>query len=84
MVSKEFRIPPREVAVSFRRYYGVSVNAVIHRARVQKAKELLIHTDDSIKSIAKAVGYVSLATMYRAFTNIAGITPGEVRRSKGT
>ena len=82
-VAREFHLKPREVAESFRQYYGVSVNDVIHRARVKKAKELILNTNDSIQSIAEAVGYCSLATMYRAFTNVEGVAPGKLRQSRG-
>ena len=82
-VAREFHIKPREVAESFRQYYGVSVNDIIHRARVKKAKELILTTNDSIQSIAEAVGYCSLATMYRAFTNVEGVAPGKLRQNRG-
>ncbi len=54
----------------------------MHRARVRKAKELLLTTDRSVQEIAEEVGYCSLATMYRAFSNIEGIAPGKLRQSK--
>ncbi len=82
-VAREFRIKPREAAESFRRYFGVNVNDVIHRTRVKKAKELILTTDDSIQSIAEAVGYCSLATMYRAFSNVEGVAPGKFRQNRG-
>ena len=82
-VAREFQIKPREAAESFRRYFGVNVNDVIHRTRVKKAKELILTTDDSIQSIAEAVGYCSLATMYRAFSNVEGVAPGKFRQNRG-
>ena len=81
-VAREFHIKPREAAESFRRYYGINVNDVIHQARVKKAKELILTTDDSIQSIAEAVGYCSLATMYRAFANVEGVAPGKLRQNR--
>ncbi len=83
-VSREFRIKPRELAESFRAYFGQSINDVIHLARVKRAKELLLTTDDSVQSIAEAVGYCSLATMYRAFSNVEGVAPGQFRQRRGS
>ena len=83
-IARDFHIRPREAAESFRQYYGVSVNDVIHQTRVKKAKELILTTDNSIQSIAEAVGYCSLATMYRAFTNIEGVAPGKLRQNKSS
>lgn len=82
-VAREFKIKPREAAESFRQYFGESINDVIHKSRVKQAKELLLTTDDSVQSIAEAVGYCSLATMYRAFTNVEGVAPGKLRQNKG-
>lgn len=53
------------------------------KARVKKAKELLLTTDASVQDIAEAVGYCSLATMYRAFTNVEGVAPGKLRQKRG-
>ena len=82
-VSREFRVKPRETAESFRRYFGESINDVIHKARVKKAKEMLLTTDAPVQDIAEAVGYCSLATMYRAFTNVEGVAPGKLRQNRG-
>jgi AraC-like DNA-binding protein len=79
-VARAFRIKPREAAESFRKYFGESINDVIHKARVKKAKEMLLTTDASVQDIAEAVGYCSLATMYRAFTNVEGVAPGKLRQ----
>ena len=81
-VAREFRLKPREAAETFRAYYGESINDVIHKARVKKARELLLTTDTPVQDIASAVGYCSLATMYRAFTNVEGIAPGKLRQSR--
>ncbi len=80
-VAREFQIKPREAAESFRRYFDESINDVIHKTRVAKAKELLLTTSMPVQDIAAAVGYCSLATMYRAFTNVEGIAPGKLRQS---
>lgn len=81
-ISREFKLKPRETAESFRQYFGESVNDVMHRVRVRKAKELLLTTDRNVQEIAEAVGYCSLATMYRAFSNIEGVAPGKLRQGK--
>ena len=81
-VAREFKLKPREAAESFRKYYGMSINDVIHQARVRKAKELLLTTEASVQDIAEAVGYFSLATMYRAFANVEGVPPGKLRQKK--
>lgn len=82
LISRTFKLKPRETAESFRQYFGESVNDVMHRARVRKAKDLLLTTARSVQEIAEEVGYCSLATMYRAFSNIEGVAPGKLRQNK--
>lgn len=82
-VSRTFHTKPREAAESFRRYFGESINDVIHKVRVKKAKEMILTTDIPVQEIAEAVGYCSLATMYRAFTNVEGVAPGKLRQNRG-
>lgn len=81
-VARAFRIKPREAAESFRQYFGESINDVLHKSRVKKAKELLLTTDEPVQDIAAAVGYCSLATMYRAFANVEGVAPGKLRQNR--
>ncbi len=81
-VAREFHLIPRKISESFRAYYGESINDVIHRTRVARAKELLLTTNDSVQDIAAKVGYCSLATMYRAFADVEGIAPGSLRRKR--
>ena len=80
-VAKEFHLKPREATEAFREYFGESINDVMHRARVHRARELLLTTDQPVQDIAEQVGYCSLATMYRAFTRFEGVAPGKLRQT---
>ncbi|MDO5581127.1 MAG: substrate-binding domain-containing protein [Planctomycetia bacterium] len=51
---------------------------IIHR-RVERARQLLITTDDSIERIGVLAGFVSYRSMLSAFSSILGCTPKAVR-----
>lgn len=48
--------------------------------RMDEVQRRLIHSDDSITTIALDVGYTSLGTFTRRFRELVGISPSEFRR----
>ena len=52
--------------------------------RIQKAKELLLHTHKSATEIALDVGYNSFPTFSRTFKNYVGISPAKFRQAQRT
>lgn len=48
----------------------------INQARIEDAKQQLIHTDDSVLTIALAVGFNARSAFYKAFKQYTGLTPG--------
>jgi len=59
--------------------YGVSFRRALTERRLQAAKEQLKTTTLPIRAIAKAVGFPSESSFWRAFTTQYGITPREYR-----
>ena len=71
---------PLDLAVKLAQVYGVSLHRFIQQARFRHAEELLrLHSDWPMHQVATAAGYSDLSTMYRAFRNLGGITPGALR-----
>ncbi len=60
--------------------YGRSFREILTSTRIQKAKELLITTQESIQFIASESGFKSANYFSRVFKEVAGQTPGEYRR----
>ncbi len=48
----------------------------INQARIEDAKQQLIHSDDSVLTIALAVGFNARSAFYKAFKQYTGMTPG--------
>ena len=74
---------PTKLKVVFKLVYGESVFEFSRRVRMEKAKELLVTTDDTLQSIAEQVGYTEGNNFQAAFKKVVGCTPGEWRRMLG-
>jgi AraC family transcriptional regulator len=67
-------------ARSFRTSFGVSAHQWLVRRRVERAKDLLVHTRDALADIAIQVGFGDQATFTRTFGRLVGTSPGRWRR----
>ncbi|UOK69396.1 AraC family transcriptional regulator [Ancylobacter polymorphus] len=67
-------------ARAFRSAMGVPPHRFISSLRVERAQDLLLHSDLSLAEIAHACRFSSQSTFTRAFRRHVGISPGEFRR----
>lgn len=65
----------------FRKYAGSTMAGYILELRMQLARQLLIHTNDPIKAIAKVAGYDDEFYFSRLFKKKHGMSPAVYRRS---
>lgn len=65
---------------AFKHTYGTTITEQIQILRIEKAKEMLIHSDWSISEVAKAVGYQRHASFSVIFKRLTGLTPNAFRR----
>ncbi len=63
----------------FREQYGCTVNEHITARRIEKAKELLVRSEDSIARVAQATGFCNYAYFSRLFRAHTGLTPRDYR-----
>lgn len=63
---------------------GVNFRKLVNSLRIYRAKNLLSTTDLKILDIALECGFTNERTLQRAFTEIAGTSPGEYRKGKKT
>lgn len=78
-----------ELGISVRQLHVVFENAELTFARTlslmraEEARRLLVEFPAlPVTQIAYASGFESLATFYRVFNNIYGVSPGEVRETR--
>jgi AraC-like DNA-binding protein len=73
---------PAYFSTLFRKVAGQPPVRYLARYRLERARELLVCTDQPVTEIAHAVGFTDLAYFDRVFRRAAGTSPGEYRRSK--
>lgn len=72
---------PYHFSRMFKRQVGLPPLYYASALRLQKAKDLLIHTGLSIRNISLEIGQQSLGTFTTRFSNCVGVTPSEFRYS---
>ena len=72
-------ISVRQLTRGFRASRGCSIGDHITRSQMETAKQLLT-TEDSIKAIARAMGFASASSFSYAFRRGAGVSPSQFRR----
>jgi AraC-like DNA-binding protein len=64
---------------TFRAVTGVRPRQYLRALRLQAAKRLLVETTSSVTDVCLDVGYSSLGTFIRSFTNLLGVSPQRFR-----
>ena len=66
---------------NFKKWFGVSLRQYIHISRMQKARDLLRHSDLAIKKISFTVGYKNVSNFSESFKEYYGYSPSHLRES---
>ena len=80
-LADEARLSPYHFARMFKQSVGVPPRVYLTRLRMEKACELLEHTDLAIRDIALEVGYASNQVLARVFLKQMRISPSDYRRA---
>jgi AraC family L-rhamnose operon regulatory protein RhaS len=78
-LSKLFNISIRQMNRLFKKETGLSVIETVHQIRIDRAKQMLLETDEKVIVIAAMVGYENPAFFSRLFTRLTGSSPGKFR-----
>ncbi len=81
-VLKEVAISRSALERRMRAALGRSPNEEITRVRVERAKELLISTDQPLTTIARRTGFQTPQYLVQVFRRQVGMTPGMFRRER--
>ena len=79
-LAHECGFSPSHFARSFRESFGVSAHQWLAHRRIERSKELLTGTDESLAVIAWRTGFADQAAFTRAFRGAVGASPGRWRR----
>jgi len=79
-MSAKISTSQRTLIRKFKKATGELPNYYLQKLRVQKAKQLLISTNDSFEYITYLVGYTNTSTFRSLFKNMTGLNPGDYRK----
>lgn len=69
------QVHPSHLARAFRQLHGCSIGEYVRRLRVDRARELLEGTQQSLSQIALAAGFADQSHLTRVFRRVTGHTP---------
>lgn len=81
-LAQSFNFSDRNLKRRFQAATGISINQYFQKARVDKAKKLLISSEMDVKAIAYAVGYENVSFFIRVFKRSTGVTPSGWRNGE--
>lgn len=81
-LAKELGISAAYLQRLFRQVHGMTIIDYLNRMRIERAKLLLLNTDDPVVEIAVEAGFNTRQHFTRVFTSLEGISPQDYRREK--
>ena len=81
VLAEQFGYTPYYLSRKFKSETGTSITRYIDSVRIEKAKVLLISTQDSIADIASSLCYCSGSYFGESFRRAVGVLPGEFRKN---
>lgn len=78
-IAAQLDISPEHLARVWKSETGTTLFETIRRARIERAKSLLIASDLNISQIARECGFSSLALFSRNFKTATGVSPARYR-----
>lgn len=79
-IAEALYISRSRMSVRFKSESGINLSDYIVSAKIEEAKRLLSHSDESISSIGAYLAFSSQSHFTRQFKKILGCTPGEYRK----
>lgn len=74
-----FNVSTRQLNRLVREEYGKSVFDLLHEIRIERAKRMLVESDEKVIAVATMVGYDDPSFFSRLFVRYAGCSPREYR-----
>jgi len=80
LVAEKVQLSTGYLGKLFRSTINISFNTYLKKVRLEKAKDLLIRTDDSIPVICEKVGIMNVTYFFSLFKKNYGMTPDQFRK----
>lgn len=79
-VAERINVSAPYLSRQFKDQTGINFKDYVTNCKIEKAKQLLLGTDQTVESIANDVGYNSSLQLVRMFKKLESITPTEYRK----
>ena len=79
-IADEFETSPSQISRMFKEETSVNFSDYLIQYRMDKAKELLVHTNTPIKDISEKLCYTSVQNFNRIFKQTVHMPPGQYRK----
>ena len=83
-IADEFHMSFNYISKYFKEHTGEGMAKYIIEVRIEKAKELLTQSNDTVAKIAGKTGFYSSGVFIRTFKKAVGVTPGQYREQNKT
>lgn len=78
-IAEYMHMNPDYLSYLFHAKFGQTLSSYIAATRINKAKELLLHTDLSLNEISERTGFSSTSYFHKQFKKVTGMTPQQYR-----
>lgn len=82
MLADHLNISYHYLSRLFKEYFGTNFVSYLTIVRLEKAKELLKSTNESVEQIAKKTGFIGSNSLIRAFKKYYDVTPAKFRKNQ--
>ena len=79
-LAAEVHVSPSSLYLNVAEQHRVKPMQMVTQLRIERAKDLLLHTDQKLEAIAQSIGYQTPFSFSDAFRRETGVRPGEFRR----
>lgn len=79
-LGKKYYVNAAYLGQIFKKQYGESFKEYLNKIRIEKAEDLLLHSDMKIYEIAEEVGYKDIDYFINKFISLRGCTPTKFRK----
>ena len=81
-ISRQFYLTPSYLCEIFKKYTGCTITGYLLKIRMEKASDILLHTELSLVEIAAQVGYSDYNYFSRLFKRYFNLSPNSFRKNK--
>jgi len=79
-MAAEISVHPTYLATSFQQHFGVTMGEFIRLRRIERAREMLVHSEEPLSAVAQSLGFSDQSHFGRIFKKQTGLTPQQFRR----